>query len=65
VVSRADIVSAMVQPGAPQSVNPDFRYSAGIISAGVAMRKYFEIRACPLICRRASIASWIARPTSS
>ena len=58
-------MSVIVQPGAPQSVKPDFRYSAGIISAGVATRKYLEMSGCPLISRRISIASWIARPTSS
>ena len=58
-------MSLIVQPGAPQSVKPDFRYSAGIISAGVATRKYLEMSGCPLIWRRASSASCIARPTSS
>ena len=58
-------MSVIVQPGAPQSVKPDFRYSAGIISAGVAARKYLEISGCVLIARRISIASWMARPTSS
>ena len=57
--------SPHVRPARRKLVNPEARYSAGIISAASSMRKYFEISGWPLTARRMSSASWMARVTSS
>jgi len=64
VVERPDRVGHLPARRAPVGETRR-RYSAGIISAGVAARKYLLINGCVLISRRVSIASCVARPTSS
>ena len=56
---------AQVPLGEPYSSKPELRYCAGIISAGVATLKYFEISGWSLISRRSRSACWSIRATSS